>query len=288
MAVVQFKSDTSNVGVKEVIKADCDQGFMKVANALSDALCKTRLSDQEHRVLQSIMRKTFGYGKSVDWICLDQISEMTGIKKPNISKTIKNLAVRKIILKDGYKLGVNTLVSEWKDKAAVIQTDNGGYPNSQQPKLSKQITNIIQIDKGVIQTDNVGYPSAQPQKKDNITKDNTTTDIGQSQAIDEPKQSPKKKTNFKNYMDIFNESLPKAKSVKVMTDARKNLIKKLIKNYEFTEERWRSYLEYINTNPEFDWMFEERQRPDGGFWQVKGIEFIASENCYAMVKESGQ
>ncbi len=41
----------------------CASGFFSISNDLADKLCSTRLSDQEHRVLFAVMRRTIGYGR---------------------------------------------------------------------------------------------------------------------------------------------------------------------------------------------------------------------------------
>ena len=122
--VIAFPVSQSTSNSKGDVVADLEDGYTRIANAIVDALCKTKLSDQEHRVLFSIVRKTYGYNKPIDWICLEQLSDMTGIKKPNISKTIKSLLARHIIHKDGTKLGVNKVISEWMGKVRIIQIDN--------------------------------------------------------------------------------------------------------------------------------------------------------------------
>ncbi len=283
--VLQFPTNT---GGDDVIKADCDQGYTKVANTLLDKLCEADLNGRQFKIVNSIMRKTFGFGKSEDWISYEQLAEITKIDQTNISKVVNSLIKKNVIKKSGSKLSINTVISEWADSSNKVKNDSKKVKIDFDNRKSKTTSMEVKNDFALVKNDFEESQKRLPQKKETITKENTTKETGQSCQIAEPKSDSKKKTNFDNFKNIFNECLPRAKQVKVMTDSRKNLIKKLIKNYGFTEERWRTYLEFINSNSEFDWMFEERQRQDGTFWKVKGIEFIASENCYAMVKESGE
>ncbi|BCL70547.1 hypothetical protein TUMSATVNIG1_25100 [Vibrio nigripulchritudo] len=146
----------------------CVSGFFSIPNELADKLCSTRLSDQEHRVLFAVMRRTIGYHKLVDWVSLEQLHEMTDIKKPNLSKTIKTLLERRILVREGRKLGINPTVSEWVNKARtlskqitkVMPIDNDCYANRQPDHEQK----VMPMDNAVIQTDNNCYADRQPQK----------------------------------------------------------------------------------------------------------------------------
>lgn len=158
-----------------VVKADLDDGYLRLSNTLVDALCRTKLSDRESRVLHAVIRRTYGFGKASDWICLDQLAEMTGIYTTNICLAIKSLTDRNILIKSGRKLGVNPVISEWSDKSStaekckktIIKTDN----------------KIINSDNQIIGNDNQNYQNREIQKKDNITKD-TIQKISSSHIAD--------------------------------------------------------------------------------------------------------
>ena len=103
--------DGSTLQEKEVVVADLENGYTRIANSIIETLCATRFSGRESQVFFAVVRKTFGFHQSTDWICLEQIVELTGIEKGNVSKTIKSLINRSILLKDGRKIGVNTVIS---------------------------------------------------------------------------------------------------------------------------------------------------------------------------------
>ena len=193
------------------MKADCDNGYFKVANALGDALCRTKLSDQEHRVLFAVMRRTFGFNQAFDWISLDQICEMTGIKKPNVSKTLKVLLGRNILKKEGKKLGVNPVISEWEGKAKIIQTDNERYAYRQSQGLSKQITEVIPTDNPIIQTDNEHYADRQPQKKTLIQKTLLKTETAEKPP---KKKSSSPQVDFSVFGQITPEQVSELKRIR--------------------------------------------------------------------------
>ncbi|CCO44762.1 conserved hypothetical protein [Vibrio nigripulchritudo SOn1] len=154
--------------IKNKERSICASGFFSIPNELADKLCSTRLSDQKHRVLFAVMRRTIGYHKLVDWVSLEQLHEMTDIKKPNLSKTIKTLLERRILIREGRKLGINQTVSEWVDKVRtlskqitkVMPIDNDCYADRQPNHEQK----VMPMDNAVIQTDNNCYADRQPQK----------------------------------------------------------------------------------------------------------------------------
>jgi len=102
-----------NIQGREYVKADTDNGYYRVANELGLALCKVRLSDRESRLVHAVMMKTFGFNKSMDWVCNGQLSELTAIDEKNISRVKKSLKKRNIVIIEGKKIGINTVVSEW-------------------------------------------------------------------------------------------------------------------------------------------------------------------------------
>lgn len=146
-----------------VVKADLDDGYLRLSNTLVDALCRTKLSDRESRVMFAVIRRTYGYGKATDWVCLEQLSDMTGIASSNICHAIKSLTARDIIIKDGRKVGVNPVVSAWKDKKSTVV-------NSEKPSV-KTDNIIVDSDNAIVETDSVDCQNRETQKKDTNTKE---------------------------------------------------------------------------------------------------------------------
>jgi phage replication O-like protein O len=155
---------------REYVKADIDNGYYRVANEIGIALCKTHLNDSEGRIVHTVMLKTFGWNKPLDWICYEQISELTGISVDNISKIKKRLVQRNILIVQGKKTGVNPVISEWHFKS--IQTQNKTKKVSLSEPLNKSIQTLAPI-----QTHINSSLSEPIQKKDTITKDTITKDI---------------------------------------------------------------------------------------------------------------
>ena len=148
-------------------KVSLEDGYTRIADELIEELAKTDFSGRELRILLGVIRKTFGFRKPVDWIALSQFEEMTGIEKSNVSRTIKTLVERHILISDkrGHdrKLGINPHVSEWTGKVrkkGVVKTDN----------------KVVGIDNKTSQTDN------KPPKTDNHNKQYTNKQLKDSSS----------------------------------------------------------------------------------------------------------
>ncbi|MEL4280725.1 replication protein [Shewanella mangrovisoli] len=162
--VVHLRPLTDHTKRGDVVKADLDDGYLRLSNTLVDALCCTKLSDRESRVVFAVMRRTYGYGKATDWVCLEQLAEMTGISTSNICHAIRSLTQRNILIKDGRKLGVNTVVSEWSAKLS--------KPENSKKSVVETDSSIVGIDNAIVEIDSPDCRNREIQKKDNITKDN--------------------------------------------------------------------------------------------------------------------
>ena len=74
-----------------------ENGFTPIANEIMDALAKTDLSSGESRILRVVLRKTYGWNKLDDQISLSVFSQMTGMTRPGVCKSIKSLVNRCIL-----------------------------------------------------------------------------------------------------------------------------------------------------------------------------------------------
>jgi phage replication O-like protein O len=92
-----------------------ENGFLKIANEIVEALARTNLSAYQARVLWVIFRKTYGFGKKEDWISNSQMVESTGLHKAHISRTVRDLADRNIVIKRGNKIGFQKDYQQWRE-----------------------------------------------------------------------------------------------------------------------------------------------------------------------------
>lgn len=102
-----------------------ENGHIDIAHEIAEALMKINLSPYEYRILWAIWRKTYGWHKKRDRISITQFQKMTGLKRQNVSRTLKRLVNRNIIIrKDDSRIityGFQKDYLKWKD---VIEIDD--------------------------------------------------------------------------------------------------------------------------------------------------------------------
>ena len=80
-----------------------ENGYTKIANEIMDALVAFRIPGEERQCLDFIIRKTYGYNKKEDIISNSQFVSATGMKKGNVSRAVKNLVSKNIVIKSDNK-----------------------------------------------------------------------------------------------------------------------------------------------------------------------------------------
>lgn len=119
-----------------------ENGYLKIANEIIDALISNRISGQEYQVVLFVIRKTYGFNKKEDYISMGQIAIATGMNRPLVCRILKKLTQKRIIgvtQKDNtvtqkYNRGINCLYfskdyDNWNvlhKKITVTQKDNRG------------------------------------------------------------------------------------------------------------------------------------------------------------------
>lgn len=103
--------------------ADLENGFLRLANQIQDALCKVELSGREFRVLNSIIRLTYGWSKKEDRITNSLIADTTDLSVKHSSEAVNNLAERQILtmrrIGQTRYIGINTDLDKWAYKKPV-------------------------------------------------------------------------------------------------------------------------------------------------------------------------
>lgn len=192
--------------------ADTEDGFMRVANELTDSLLMADLTARQLKVMLAIMRKTYGFNKPMDRLTNTQIAAMTGIHHTHICAAKRQLIERKFLIADGVRIGVNKVVSEWISQGSLT--------------LAKT------ANKTLAKSAN-GYKPTQLNTKDNIQKTiNTNTPLPPKGGCDEVSKPEKRKTvriNYNEYLEAYNEIVGDRLPHAVEANAeRQRKLKKLI------------------------------------------------------------
>jgi phage replication O-like protein O len=148
-----------------------EDGFVRIANELLEAILRFDLSHREQSVVLTIIRKTYGYGKKEDDISATQIGELCGIARPHVTAALNQLALRNVITKRagrfGSIIGIQKNYRKWvgldQMKSTIDSTDSvqGCTDLVHVPIQYTGSTESVQVDS----TDSV-------HTKDNLPKDN--------------------------------------------------------------------------------------------------------------------
>lgn len=123
-------------------KAELEDGYARIANALLDALASFDLSGRQFRVVTAVIRKTYGYRQKHDYLTASQIAQVMNYEgaTTHINSDIRTLIAMKVLKKTGRFLGVNTELSEWiqQPKSDRKRSCHSG------PKRPKTVSNVTE------------------------------------------------------------------------------------------------------------------------------------------------
>ena len=143
-----------------------ENGYTKIANETMEALAKHRIPGEQRQVLDVILRKTYGFNKKEDSISNSQFVNYTGLKKGNVSRALKFLVEKNIVIKSDNKriptYRFNKYYKTWKvlsKKQPVIKSDNQVLSKAMDTKET------ITKEKNAYSEDFLNFYSAYPLKK---------------------------------------------------------------------------------------------------------------------------
>ncbi|WP_312209735.1 replication protein [Pseudescherichia sp.] len=157
-----YKFPAPEQAQQESRMADLDKGYLRLANQIQDALCIVELSGREFRVLNAIVRLTYGWSKKSDRIANSLIADKTTLKVKHVSEAVLSLAYRNIIIlrrigQTRY-IGINTHLDKWAYTKPNCTKCPVAFP------AAESVTWVITIPEN---GDSVFTPSAIPENRDN-------------------------------------------------------------------------------------------------------------------------
>jgi len=132
-----------------------ENGYTAIANEILEHLVNTALLGSEYSVILHILRKTYGFQKKKDKVSLTQFEKATGLSRPTVVKTLKNLVSKKILVKtalleysiekDWERWVVNTALlvkhNDIGSKARLTETSKHGLTHKRKKEITKEIAN---------------------------------------------------------------------------------------------------------------------------------------------------
>lgn len=162
-----------------------EDGFVRIANELYDAILLAPFSKRELLIVLAVIRKTYGYGKRSDDMTMTQLAGITGLTRAHVSETVRDLALKNVILiRDGEYGKVIALSKDYKKWNFQARPETGTSQNGTRPK-----TGSLASRNGIN-----GVPKRDPERPDS------------GSTIDNSKRQPQKTTP----KDISAEASPSA------------------------------------------------------------------------------
>jgi len=138
-----------------------EDGHTRIANEILEQMMKLHLSGNQWQVLLCIIRKTYGFKKKVDYIANFQIQKATGLCKSVVSRTLRELQSRNIIIRNGKIAG---LQKNWEIWGKVSKTVNSEKLAESSTKLAISSTELPKM------ATKVASPAVAQKKKETIQK----------------------------------------------------------------------------------------------------------------------
>lgn len=153
------------VRLRDMANPQLEDGFLRIANEVWDALIAIRIPGRARQILDLIIRKTWGFQKKSDYIALSQFVNATGISKRELSREF-------------VKLRQMNLISQKADDNGVNYSFNKNYdtwkPSARKLTSARKLINISQIADSR-QPDSYQTSARKPHSKDTI-KDTSSKD----------------------------------------------------------------------------------------------------------------
>ena len=110
-----------------------EDGYIRIANELYQALFKVNLNGSELRIVHFILYQTYGYNKKIKKLSATYISDGTGIPLKTVRRCLKSLVEYNVLISRGADasakmFGINKNYEKWYSKMG------RGYPKLRIPK----------------------------------------------------------------------------------------------------------------------------------------------------------
>ncbi len=166
---------------KEVLKAELEDGYGRVANLLLEALSMSKLNGKQMSICLFIIRRTYSWGKKSDEITLKEFALACDSSETYMSKQLKQLIEWKVIKRKNYSPGkipeyeINTRVDQWDKGCLNVQGLNENIRQGLYNQARVPLNKRTRVDQGqaIENTDVEGC--SKENIKENIKKDIITT-----------------------------------------------------------------------------------------------------------------
>ncbi|MEQ8235183.1 MAG: replication protein [Syntrophomonadaceae bacterium] len=106
-------------GDREIFKADCEDGYTRIANLILEAIPLARLNGVQTAICLFLWRRSYGWNRDADAISLTEFATACGTSKNYISRQLKELMDKNIIHRRDHNYGhipiyaFTTCIAQW-------------------------------------------------------------------------------------------------------------------------------------------------------------------------------
>lgn len=106
------------VSLEEKIAQRKSAHISRDVSRIRSALERAVLNPRRIQIVELIISETYGWNEPIAWICAGKVADRIGYKgaESNVSKDIRFLVKRNIIIRDGKQAWVNAAVEKWAVK----------------------------------------------------------------------------------------------------------------------------------------------------------------------------
>jgi phage replication O-like protein O len=90
-----------------------ENGYTAIANEIMEILAQTPIRSEVRRIIDFVLRKTYGFNKKTDKISISQFEAGTKMKHSNICKALAEAVVKRLLLKTAEGFAFNKNFKEW-------------------------------------------------------------------------------------------------------------------------------------------------------------------------------
>lgn len=239
-------------GDREILKADTDDGYTKIADLLLEALAMSKLNGVQKGICLFLWRRTYGWEQKEDQISLKEFAQACDSEESYMSKQLKQLVVWNVILRTSYQPGkiptyaFNTRVDQWNkgclNRQGLSECTRQGLFKRTRQGLSDQ----TRVDSGSdLEPQGFEAPLYTSYKQDNNSNGNSNTHA-QEKELNQPQKETI--TIYQSFEKEFGRPLSPIELDKInnwMTESQEFIIREALKRAVLAGKFSFSYIDSI-------------------------------------------
>jgi phage replication O-like protein O len=114
-------------------RPDIDNGFLRLANELAEALMRTNLNGAQFRIIRAVERECYGRngGRKTARLSTTKLAQMTGLSLRSVEREVPELIRRHVLFREGGHLGIQKDYDRWNaGRLNSLATDKAGGDHS--------------------------------------------------------------------------------------------------------------------------------------------------------------